>query len=84
MKTDEEIRRFRRVEEEEKIDAETEGNESYTSREDVGGRSSLGRFATKSGRDVLLMIALIVGASLSAQGASDRNDVSEIGNRKGC
>jgi predicted Zn-dependent protease len=40
------------------------------------------RFVTKTGRDVLLMIALIVGASLSAQGASDKNDVSEIGNRK--
>jgi hypothetical protein len=35
MKTDEEIRRFPRVEEEEKIDAETEGNESYTSREEI-------------------------------------------------
>jgi hypothetical protein len=35
MKTDEEIRRFPRVEEEEKIDAETEGNESYSSREEI-------------------------------------------------
>jgi hypothetical protein len=37
---------------------------------------------TKSGRDVLLMVGLIIGASLSLQGASDKNDVSEIGNRK--
>jgi hypothetical protein len=35
MKTDEEIPRFSRGEKEEKIHAETEGNELYTSTEDV-------------------------------------------------
>jgi beta-barrel assembly-enhancing protease len=39
-------------------------------------------FVTKSGRDVLLMMALIMGASLSAPEAGDKNNVSEIGNRK--
>jgi hypothetical protein len=38
-------------------------------------------FVTKSGRDVLLMMALIMGASLSAPEAGDKNNVSKLGNR---
>ena len=49
---------------------------------EVGHTAQERTFVTKSGGDVLLMMALTMGASLSAPGAGDKNDVSEIGNRK--